>query len=235
MSGVESDYACAIDAGGERIELLAERAAWVPGRRVLLVSDLHLGKAAYLRAHGAGLPDADVMEQLDRLGALIRRLGAERTIVVGDLVHHRIGLQGELIERVAAWRRGIASTLELVDGNHDRTFQSPFDRVGGAWGVELLGATHELGSITLRHDPAGEAETGDVRAGALTVCGHLHPVVRLREGGGTLKLPCFWLARFGGVRTLVLPAFSAFTGGWSVRRVAGDAVFAVVEDRVMAI
>ncbi|TVQ61754.1 MAG: ligase-associated DNA damage response endonuclease PdeM [Phycisphaerales bacterium] len=232
MSGAESELvsgACAIDACGERVELLPERAAWVPGLRTLLVSDLHLGKAAYMRAQGAGLPDMDVIEQLDRLGALIARVGADRTIVVGDLVHHRVGLRGEVVERVAAWRGGIGSTLELVDGNHDRAF----DRLAATWGVERLGETHTLGPITLRHEPAGEAEPGDASEGPLTVCGHLHPVVRFREGGGTLKLSCFWVARFAGVRTLVLPACSAFTGGWGVQRVAGDLVFAVVQDRLM--
>jgi metallophosphoesterase superfamily enzyme len=62
--------------------------------------------------------------------------------------------------------------------------------------------------------------------------GHLHPAAVL-DGAGrqALKLPCFWFGR----RVGVLPAFGDFTGCAAIRAVAGDRVFVVAENRVLAV
>ena len=41
---------------GHALDLLAQRAVWDPERRVLLVADLHLGKAEVFQAFGIPLP-----------------------------------------------------------------------------------------------------------------------------------------------------------------------------------
>lgn len=41
---------------GHRLKLLGARAVWDPTQRLLLVADLHLGKAESFQAHGVPLP-----------------------------------------------------------------------------------------------------------------------------------------------------------------------------------
>ena len=63
------------------------------------------------------------------------------------------------------------------------------------------------------------------------LAGHVHPAVRLRGEGESLRLPCFWFgARYG-----VLPAFGAFTGTAEVRPREGDQVFVIAEDEVLRV
>lgn len=60
-----------IDAGGVPIELLAERAAWLPASKTLLVADLHLGKAQSFRRSGVPVPAGTTAAMFGRLDRLI--------------------------------------------------------------------------------------------------------------------------------------------------------------------
>ena len=43
-----------VEVGGASLVLLAERAAYLPAQRALLVADVHVGKAASFRGLGVG-------------------------------------------------------------------------------------------------------------------------------------------------------------------------------------
>ena len=62
----------------EAFVLHPHRALYWPAQRCLVVSDLHLGKAAHLRKGGAPLPEAHDHSTLDRLTALIRTFAPKR-------------------------------------------------------------------------------------------------------------------------------------------------------------
>jgi metallophosphoesterase superfamily enzyme len=130
---------------------------------------------------------------------------------------------------VSRWRGTLEAELCLVPGNHDAAAA----RVVGAWGIRLLEAVHEAGGLTLTHvPPPGLVERAHV-------AGHVHPALSVRTGRGPGKVACFHVCggeecggRNGG-GTLVLPAFSRFTGGVSVRRVRGERLFAATDEGVL--
>lgn len=206
-----------VEIGGERVRLDPARAAFCVAHKTLLVSDLHLGKSAHYRVHGAPVADGDVAEQLGRLRTLVRRTRAERVVVVGDLLHSRAGNQGAWVEEAGHAMQSLGASVELVDGNHDVRG----DAVLESWGVTRLGPTATLGGLTLVHDPDD--------AGGAAVCGHVHPVAVVRDGGSRLRLPMFWIRD----AILVLPAFSLFTGGAPVRCGPEDRAFIVADDAVI--
>lgn len=76
---------------------------------------------------------------------------------------------------------------------------------------------HTEGPFDFVHDPTAAA------AGRQTFAGHIHPAIVLRGGGDSLRLPCFHLKP----GLCVLPAFSAFTSGASIRPDIGDRVLAI--------
>ncbi|MFM9101683.1 MAG: hypothetical protein ACKOPS_10240, partial [Cyanobium sp.] len=55
---------------GHRLELLAARAVWDPAQRVLLLADVHLGKAECFQASGIALPSDGDAANLNGLLAL---------------------------------------------------------------------------------------------------------------------------------------------------------------------
>lgn len=214
-----------VEVAGEAAVLLAQRGVYLPARRVLLVADLHLGKVDAARAEGSplsGVVAAAMREKhLERLGSAIEACGAERVIVLGDLLHAPVGLSPALVEGVAAWRKTVGAAIDVVPGNHDRRLE----RVADGWGMGVLEPRVRLGGFELVHDPA--MATGD----AYAWCGHLHPAVQLASGGDALRLPAFHLKQYMGV----LPAFTTMAAGKQMRVDDGDRVFAAANDRVVEI
>lgn len=185
---------------GQELQLLGGRAAIDPRRGVLLVADVHLGKAESFQAHGVPLPSDGDGANLNRLLELVHRHRPRRVIVLGDLIHSRLGLTAELRAKLAALPQLLGCPLELVGGNHER----------GSWIADLpQQPSQALGPWWLSHEP-------EPRPGLLNICGHLHPVALIGGGADRLRLPCFsYCPRH---ERLALPAFGDLTGGMPLSR-----------------
>ncbi|MFM2080204.1 MAG: hypothetical protein RLZZ219_886 [Cyanobacteriota bacterium] len=189
--------AVAIDWLGHRLDLLAERAVWDPAQGLLLVADLHLGKAETFQSWGVPLPSDGDLGNLNRLLTLAAALRPARVVVLGDLIHSRLGLTAELRQKLVALPALLSCPLQLVAGNHD----------SGGWFEQLAAEPPQaIGPLWLSHAPEPPP-----RPGMLNLCGHLHPVALIGAGADRLRLPCFALDRRRG--ELQLPAFGDLTGG----------------------
>jgi DNA ligase-associated metallophosphoesterase len=199
---------------GHPLELMAGRAVWDPDQGLLLVADLHLGKAETLQALGIPLPSDGDATTLNRLLDLAHRLQPRQVLVLGDLIHGRLGLTPGLRATLAALPSLLGCDLRLIGGNHDRR----------SWIEGLPQETpRALGPLWLSHEPMA-------REGYLNICGHLHPVAIVGRGVDRLRLPCF--AYNPAEEQLQLPSFGALTGGHPC---AADLHrWVVLDDRVVA-
>jgi DNA ligase-associated metallophosphoesterase len=184
---------------GHRLELLGAKAVWVPAQGLLLLADLHLGKAETFQAHGIPLPSDGDRATLNALLALAHHWRPREVVVLGDLIHSRLGLTAELRQTLAALPSLLGCPLSLVGGNHET----------GSW-LEGLPqqASGARGPLWLSHSP----EQPPAAAGEqLNICGHLHPVALIGSGSDRLRLPCFSYGE--DTSLLVLPSFGHLTGG----------------------
>lgn len=198
---------------GEAVELCPERAVYWPRRRTLAVADLHWGKSATFRQFGLPLPAGVLEADLARLTTAITATGAERVLVLGDLIHGAIGLTDPVLEVVGAWLAACPAEICLVRGNHDATGIPP------AWRIPEVDTLRE-GPFFFCHEP----EPVD---GAFVWCGHVHPAVRIGGRRG-VRVPCFHLEPDLGV----LPAFSEFTGGGRIEITPKTRRFGVADGRI---
>ncbi len=216
--------------GDHQLELLAGRGVFRRSIRTLYVADLHIGKASAFARGGVpisgGVLEATTVDVLDRLSALVVQTGAERLVVLGDLLHAAGGRDPRTLELLARWR-GTHGRLEvlLVRGNHDQAAGDP----PASAGICCVDEPFDDRGLTLRHHPSAQAvaEPG----GGATLAGHVHPAVRVRGAGDSARVACFWLSN----GQLVLPAFGSFTGTGEVRAGAGDRVFVPVEGVVVEV
>ncbi|MFM7235713.1 MAG: ligase-associated DNA damage response endonuclease PdeM [Cyanobium sp.] len=177
------------------LELLPERAIWDGVQGLLLVADLHLGKAEVFQSFGVPLPTDGDLSTLNPLLELVHRLRPREVVVLGDLIHSRLGLTGELRQKIQALPELMGCPLRLIGGNHER----------GSWLEALEQAPSQaLGPWWLSHAP-------EPTEGLLNLCGHRHPVAVIGDGVDRLRVPCF--AFHPEANTLVLPAFGRLTGG----------------------
>ena len=198
-----------------RIELLSERAIFLPDHSALVLSDVHLGKAASFQAHGLPVPEGDDLVDLTRISHLLEITQARELVIVGDLLHSPRGISPQLISQLEQWMSQCPAKITLVLGNHDR-------RAIKAYHIESAPML-KLGAIHLIHDPA---DTSD----HFSICGHLHPVSEIKDRlRGYHRTPCFWLTD----QMLVLPSFGTFTGGHPIKPAPENRVFSPLKGRVI--
>lgn len=206
----------------EPIRLLAGHAAFLPGHSTLVLSDVHLGKAASFQSKGIAIPDGDDLRDLRRIETLIRETGAQHLVIAGDLFHSASGRTPQLDAQLARWITGLPAGVTLVLGNHDRK-SLPSKTIHGITSIPHL----DLGEILITHDPAHAPETG-----SFTIAGHLHPAIRIREGkAAAIRCPCFWSTE----RMLVLPSFGTFTGGRLIHPDPKDSIHIALNGRIVEI
>lgn len=208
---------------GRTLHLLPERAAWLAEAGLLLVADVHFGKAASFRRLGVPVPQGTTDANLARLDALLARLPDVRELVfLGDFLHAASGRAPATLRALQAWReRHAGLSITLVRGNHDSHAGDP----PAALDIKVVEEPWAHAGLVLCHDPDLTRPPG-----LPALAGHLHPVTRLGRGFDALRLPCFH-ARADGM--LVLPAFGEFTGGALVRAAAGESLYLVAGDRVV--
>lgn len=180
----------AISFQGETLHLLPSGALFLPHRKVLCASDLHMGKAERLaRRGGTLLPPYETRETLARLDAEIEATTPAMVVCLGDSFDDAAAADG-LDESDRLWLTRLMAGRDWIwiQGNHDA---GPID-IAGTHRSELT-----MGSIHFRHiaTPDGVGE----------ISGHYHP--KLRLAGRAMR--CFLMDR----NRIVLPAFGTYTGG----------------------
>jgi len=211
-----------VGVGGETIELLPQKAVFLPRTRTLLVADVHFGKAVSFRRLGVPVPRGTTSANLALLTSLVAQQQARRIVFLGDFLHSERAHAASTLGALARWRGAHAALdLVLVRGNHD-------DRAGdppAALGVEVVDEPHVEAGLVYCHHPAPHPP-------GYVLAGHLHPCVSL--GGRAhdrLRLPCFHF----GASVGVLPAFGDFTGMIPVRSEPGDRLYAIADAEVVEV
>lgn len=179
---------------GAALEALGSGALWWPARRLLCVSDLHLGKAERIaRRGGPALPPYETQDTLDRLAADLAATGAATVICLGDSFDDdaaAAALPDEVALRIAGMQAG--RRWIWIAGNHDP-------------GPVTLGGAHLVDAaeppLVFRHiaEPGAAGE----------VSGHYHPKASLSGRGARITRPAFLI----DARRAILPAYGTYTGG----------------------
>ena len=166
---------------GERLELMHERAVFLPDHATLLVADAHIGKAVSFRRLGVPVPHGTTTETLATLSAAVDATGAERLIFLGDFLHSARARADATLDALTRWReRHVGLRLTLVRGNHDLHAGDP----PKALGIDAVGEPLRLGALALCHHP-------QTVEGAYVLAGHAHPALC---AAGARKTGCGCLA-----------------------------------------
>jgi DNA ligase-associated metallophosphoesterase len=213
--------ALAVALAGERVLLLPQKALYWPREQMLVIADIHFGKAASFRALGVPVPSGTTRANLDALDLLLTLYPARQVLFLGDFLHAKAAHAVATLAVLAAWRASHpALRLLLVRGNHDLHAGDPPARLA----IDMFDEPYPQAPFAFCHHP-------DLPAPGYLVAGHVHPVYRLRSGWETLRLPCF----LAGEGRLMLPAFGAFTGGHPVVPQPGERVFVSSGDTVLEV
>lgn len=189
-----SPYGHPVLLAGAALTLLGSGALWWEDRRMLVVSDLHLGKSGRIARLGGGLlPPYETVETLTRLEADILRTGAATVVCLGDSFDDPQAAR-ELDDATLLWLTRLQAGRHWlwIAGNHD---PGPV-ALGGSHLAEL-----PLPPLSFRH-VARPAASGEIS-------GHYHPKTAIHRHGRSISRPCFLVDR----DRIVMPAYGTYTGG----------------------
>jgi uncharacterized protein len=206
---------------GLQVHLLPEKALLLPENKVLILSDLHLGKVEHFRASGIGLPAGPTESTLITLDTLIHKIKPTHIIFLGDLFHSRKNTSYSLFEDWRYSHREIQ--MSLIHGNHDIMSNADYLNLG----LDLY-FEYQIGPLWLTHEPQTILPT-ETR---FNLAGHIHPGIRLKgKGKQSLTLPCFWFTDKQGI----VPAFGQFTGKYLMDIHENSTIFAIANDQIIKI
>lgn len=206
----------AFDWLGQRLWMSPQRCLFWEAQRALILSDLHIGKAAHFRKAGIAIPQQVFQNDLHRLFQQVHQFNPSTIIIAGDLFHSRSNAEHDWFGRWLDALKGIS--VLLVKGNHEILSDEAYARLG----IEVVGHQYTLDCFSFVHS------LDDIKNPAsYHFTGHVHPGLRLSgKGKQALVVPCFHFSS----NHCVLPAFSRFTGKHIVEPASTDHVFAVVDD-----
>ncbi|MCX2478085.1 ligase-associated DNA damage response endonuclease PdeM [Pedobacter sp. MC2016-15] len=209
-----------INCKGESLVLDKDRAIYWESKKMLIISDLHMGKAAHFRKAGIQVPATVTESDLDKLGRLIEKYNPEILLVTGDMFHSDMNTE---VQAFSAWRSAFPDLrVILIKGNHDLLSTDEYTDLQ----VEIC--PKELLCFPFRfvHDQPKVFDE------YYNITGHIHPGITIYgRARQQLKLACFYF----GKTCAILPAFSLFTGLSKIRSEEGDKFYAITPEKVVAV
>lgn len=186
-------------------------------KKMLLISDVHLGKVTHFRKHGIGIPKEAIFENFNRLKKVLELFDSETIVFLGDLFHSKINTEWVFF---VDWIKEHSQKIILVEGNHDIISKINYEDLNINIYSELI-----IDNFLLTHHPTE-------KEGFFNFCGHIHPAIQLRGlGRQFLTLPCF----FRKPNQLIFPAFGEFTGNSYMTPTEHDKAYAITKEGVIEI
>ncbi len=217
-----------ITVQNEDLHLLSKKAFFWPREKILGFSDVHLGKAESFQQWGVPLPSGEHQQDLANISSLIHETEATRVFILGDLVHHKSSWTENIHRDLTDFFQKHSSTeFNLLLGNHERGSIPELKN----YPLELMPEDHQIGKIRMSHGHEAGHFKPDQKESSFQICGHIHPVVLIREGSVRLRLPCFVL----GENSLILPSFGTLTGGFEIKPKKDQRIFAVAGPEVFEV
>ncbi len=198
----------------QKLVLSPERCLYWEDQQTLILSDMHIGKAAHFRKAGIAIPQQIFQEDLLRLFQQVHFFSPKRIIVTGDLFHSEANLEHEWFSK---WRSALAGVqLILVKGNHEILHNHLYEKLG----IEVVERELIAAPFRFAHDLNDDSDEQ-----FFLFSGHTHPGIKIAgKAKQSFVFPCFYFTE----AYCILPAFSKFTGKHLVEMKKGEKVFAIV-------
>jgi len=193
----------------------AKNLALIISKKILVLSDLHIGYEEALAKQGLLVPKFQLKEVMKNLESIIKNKRFEIIIINGDLKHEF----GRISEQ--EWRDTLkvidflaskCKKLLLIKGNHD-TILGP---IADKRNIELKDYYFDAkNKIYVTHGHRIPKDS-DFKKAETVIIGHEHPAVSIHEGAKHEIYKCFLFGNYKNKKLIVMPSFHFVTEGTDI-------------------
>jgi putative SbcD/Mre11-related phosphoesterase len=192
---------------------IIEKALWIRRKRVLIISDLHLGYEEALNKQGVFVPRMMFSEIKKEIKELIK-LKPKIVVINGDLKHEF----GEISRQ--EWRETLEildlllkqSKVILIKGNHD-TIIGPIAEKRNL----IVREFYCFDDVCVLHGHKIFLDK-KIYDSKIIIIGHEHPAISIQEGVKKELFKCFLLGRWKNKKIIVMPSFFTVFEGSDLKK-----------------
>ncbi|MDQ3143118.1 MAG: ligase-associated DNA damage response endonuclease PdeM [Bacteroidota bacterium] len=181
----------------QNFELNTDKSIFWREEKLLMMSDLHLGKESHFRKSGIAVPEGSGLSTITRLSNLCSYYQPNVLLFLGDLFHS--SWNDSCAEYMDIISKFNVDQLILVSGNHDILAHDVYINHR----IQVIDIFTRHG-FHFMHEPFGSNNDLD-----FCFSGHIHPAIQISKGKlSSQRFPCFAQS----TTQMILPAFGQFTG-----------------------
>ena len=209
-----------IEINNSQFTLLYEKALYKIDEHLLIIADVHLGKASHFRKEGISIPAEAQSADYKNLEQLFKKILPQKVYFLGDLFHSTYNNDWQNFCNLIRQFPQIQFTL--IRGNHDIIDHKKFRDIC----IDVTDNIEDEGFV-YSHDALEPIANGKVN-----IVGHIHPGIVLSGAGRqNIKLPCFYITN----SLVIVPAFGALTGLCSIDKMPHSRIYVVLPEDVQRV
>lgn len=184
------------------------------GKRMAVLSDLHLGYGESIRRSGFMVPSSSFKEGFDDIKQFFSWTGkVDSIIILGDVKHYFGMILREEREETFAlldYFKEYSKEIIIIKGNHDAIIAPLLEGT-----VAKLCDYFIVGPYAFLH---GDRDFPEIHAKdiACWIVGHVHPAVELSDGTKHERYKCFLRGSYKGKEIIVVPSLFSKSEGIDV-------------------
>lgn len=183
-----------------------------PEKKILILSDIHIGLYTTLREQGSYLPTYDQKILIETLEGLFKTYSDWHWVISGDIKHTHSDLasisNSEVNELVEVLRLIISNVneLTLLIGNHDKGIEDILIKYDLNCSLSI---DYELNTVLITHQADLNNLNHTTKDKFLgVIIGHIHPLMVIPRIHG-INVPVFAVSE----NVIMMPAFNQVVGG----------------------
>ncbi len=190
---------------------LIDLSVWLPKKKILILSDFHLGYEEYLHQKGILLPRFQAEEIIQRLKLIFQKVKPKIIVINGDLKHEfskNLNQEWKEVLKVLEFIRNHCSKIILVKGNHDNYLQTIAAKMKIKVVEELI-----IENIFILHGDKIKPFPKSIKT---ILIGHEHPAISFREKSKIERFKCFLRGKWRTKELIVMPSFNPLLEGTDI-------------------
>lgn len=171
-------------------------------KRILIISDLHIGFEEALNRQGVLVPRFHYKDIIKKLENIFQKIPpVEKIIINGDLKHEFGTIshqEWKEITNLLDFLKSRCKELIVIKGNHDAILEP----IAKKKSINLISEYREKGILVIHGDKVPE------KLEDIIIIGHEHPAISLKDEAKVEKFKCFLKGKFKSNTLIVQPSFN---------------------------